>query len=186
MLLVDFCTAKLSGAKIIETVRRVSDLKGIFEDEQARLAIDPERIVYRVQAYFPVSEGTPGGLFWGNTVIEPGVVGKEYFMTKGHWHALRDRGEYYITVGGEGALILMDEGRKTWREDMRKGSVHYIPSHVAHRVANTGSEPLAFLACWPSDAGHDYQSIEQFGFSARVLNVDNKPRLVASTVKVPT
>ena len=50
---------------------------------------------------------------------------------------------------------------------MKPGSVHYIPGNVAHRVANTGNEPLIFLASWPSDAGHDYARIRETGFSKR-------------------
>jgi hypothetical protein len=58
----------------------------------------------------PVAEGTPGGLYWGTTFIQPGLVGDEYFMTKGHSHSLPDRAEYYITASGEGALILASGG----------------------------------------------------------------------------
>ena len=35
---------------------------------------------------------------------------------------------------------------------------------VAHRVANIGYSVLSFAACWPSDAGHDYQVILENGF----------------------
>jgi glucose-6-phosphate isomerase len=45
-------------------------------------------------------------------------------------------------------------------------------------VANTGSEPLVFIACWPSDAGYDYATIERRGFSARLLQRDGVPVLV--------
>src|SRR6185437_15999218 len=38
----------------------------------------------------------------GTTFIEPGCVGDEYFMTKGHFHAKRNRGEYYVTAAGSG------------------------------------------------------------------------------------
>jgi len=136
------------------------------------------QLVYRVQMFRPVAEGVVGGLFWGTTFVEPGLVGDEYFMTKGHFHVLRNRSEYYVTTGGEGALILMDEGRRTRFELMRPGSVHYIPSSHAHRVANTGSSVLSFLACWPSDAGHDYESVLEHGFSARLRRVDGSPFLV--------
>jgi len=35
---------------------------------------------YRVQVLVPVPDGTEGGLFWGNTVVESGRVGSEYFI----------------------------------------------------------------------------------------------------------
>jgi glucose-6-phosphate isomerase len=141
--------------------------------------MNPNQIVYRVQSFFPVAEGTDGGLFWGTTFLEPGRVGDEYFMTKGHFHSRRDRAEYYVTVAGSGALILMDETGRTWCEPMSSGSVHYVPAHAAHRVANTGETVLSFLACWPADAGHDYETILTRGFSARMLDVNGIPTLVA-------
>jgi len=120
---------------------------------------------------------TEGGLFWGSTVVEPGNVAGEYFMTHGHFHLKRDRTEYYATVTGEGALILMDESRKTWMERMFPGSLHFIPPRIGHRVANTGSAPLHFAACWPSDAGHDYDSIRSTVSAPALLKVDGKAKL---------
>jgi glucose-6-phosphate isomerase len=175
---VDFSTGKLTGEGVEDICRTIGDLEGVFRDEEAWRAMNPAQLVYRVQMFRPVEEGAVGGLFWGATLIEPGVVGDEYFMTKGHFHALRDRSEYYVTTAGQGALILMDESRQTRVELMRPGSVHYIPSHHAHRVANTGSDTLSFVACWPSDAGHDYRSILEHGFSARIRSVNGVPLLV--------
>lgn len=61
---------------------------------------------------------------------------------------------------------------------MKPGSVHYIPGKVAHRVVNTGDEPLVFLASWPSDAGHDYASIRTSGFGKRMVLRKGEPCLV--------
>lgn len=175
---MDFVFGALSGVGIVETRRTIADLGGVFRDKTARTEMDPAALVYRIQAFLPVAEGEEGGLYWGTTFIEPGRVGDEYFMTKGHHHAIRQRAEYYICTSGEGALILMDEQRRTWWEPMRRGSVHYIPAAVAHRVANTGDGVLSFFACWPSDAGHDYESILRDGFSARLRCIDGAPALV--------
>jgi oxalate decarboxylase/phosphoglucose isomerase-like protein (cupin superfamily) len=41
-----------------------------------------------------------------------GKVGKEYFMTKGHFHMRPDRAEFYRGVRGEGMLIMMDRNRE--------------------------------------------------------------------------
>ena len=175
---VDLSTGELLGSPVQNTVRTLLDLQGIFRDETARLAMDPDQPIYRVQASMPVPEGCQGGLFWGNTFIQPGTVGDEYFMTKGHFHADRSRSEYYLGLAGKGALILMDENRKTRFEVLERGSLHYIPPHTAHRVANIGESVLSFLACWPSDAGHDYQTIALEGFSARLRSVNGVPTLV--------
>ncbi len=177
-VVVDLRTGELRGSTVGSTVRTIADLRGVFGDEEARRALDPETVVYRVQSYQPAPEGTEGALAWGNTIIEPGRVGDEYFMTKGHFHKRRNRAEFYITVQGQGALILMDESRRTWYEPMQPGSVHYIPGGTAHRVANTGSSVLAFVACWSSDAGHDYESILASGVAARLLEVNGVPVLV--------
>jgi glucose-6-phosphate isomerase, archaeal len=175
---MDLSTGVLTGAGIRETCRTLGQLKGLFGDEKAASSMNPELLIYRVQAFQPVPEGEPGGLFWGATFIQPGLVGDEYFMTKGHFHALRDRAEYYVALQGEGALILMDENRRTWFEPMLPGSVHYIPARIAHRVANIGPDVLTFIACWPSDAGHDYETIVEGGFSARLRCVNGRPELI--------
>jgi glucose-6-phosphate isomerase len=117
------------------------------------------------------------------TEIQAGQVGDEYFMTHGHFHAKRDRAEYYGTIQGSGSLILMNEKRETRAEEMTLGSLHYIPGRTAHRVANTGTEPLSFWACWPSDAGHDYATIDSYGFGARMINLDGRPTLVPESLR---
>ncbi len=165
----------LKGEPVQHTVRKIKDLKHVFNDETIRSNMDQDKLVYEVQAYFPVEDGKEGGLFFGNSTIYPGKVGKEYFMTKGHFHKIKDRAEYYWCIQGQGMLILMDENRKTWGEIMRPGSLHYIPGGIAHRVANTGSEILRFGACWPSDAGHDYATIAENGFGARLFEENNIP-----------
>ncbi len=167
----------LEGKNITKSEKRIKDLGNVFANEAARQLINPDLLVYNVQAHLPVKEGTPGGLYFGTTIIQPGKVGNEYFMTRGHFHANADRAEYYWGVQGEGMLILMDEYRTTWAEKMFPGSLHYIGAKIAHRVANTGETPLIFGACWPSDAGHNYEEIELQGFSARLLEIEGKPFL---------
>lgn len=170
----------LPAGQVRESVKTLGQLTGIFANEAAWRAMDPDTVVYRVQAWCPVPEGTEGAQFWGSTVVEPGRVDSEYFMTHGHFHLKRDRTEYYGTTQGEGALILMSEDRETRIEPMSPGSLHFIPPNTAHRVANTGDVPLRFVACWPSDAGHDYGSIRELGFGARLLKVKGRPTLVKS------
>jgi glucose-6-phosphate isomerase, archaeal len=177
-IMANFSSGKLVGERIQLLARAIKDMKGIFRDENARQSLNQDAVVYRVQGVHPVAEGEEGGLFWGTTFIEPGMVGDEYFMTKGHFHANRCRGEYYLTVTGRGALIFMDENRRTTFESMQPGTLHYVPAHTAHRVANIGESVLACWACWPSDAGHDYDSIASRGFSARLRRVNGVATLV--------
>jgi glucose-6-phosphate isomerase, archaeal len=173
----DFSSGMLTGPVIGRTSKTLGEMTWAWRDRTALTALDPATIVYSVEYWKPVEEGRTGGLFMGTTAIEPGRVGSEYFMTQGHFHVLRDRPEFYLTVAGEGGLILMDEAGTRW-EQMTPGSLHYIPGGVAHRVANTGNARFVILACWPSDAGHDYDPIRQTGFGARLLDVNGKPALV--------
>lgn len=173
-------TGLLDGPEVTTTLKTLGELRPIFADQAAAAAMPSATKVYRVQIFAPVAPGLKGGLFWGQTEIQPGKVGNEYFMTKGHFHEIRNRGEYYAAFQGAGILLLMDEARVTRSEAMTSGSIHYIPGDTAHRVVNTGSVPLVFSACWPSDAGHDYESIAARGFSARVIELDGVPTLVAA------
>lgn len=177
--ITEFIQDRLKGSSVIRKSTCLKDLKGLFQDEQVRAAMPQDKILYDVDAYLPVSEGTTGGLFFGITRIQPGKVGNEYFMTRGHFHAQSDRGEFYWGIKGKGALILMTRDRESRVEEMYPGSLHYIPAHTAHRVANTGNELLSFGACWPADAGHDYNEIAVNGFSAALLDVNGKPELIS-------
>jgi glucose-6-phosphate isomerase len=177
----DLKTGKLNSQQTVASKKEIQQLAGVFADETERQKMNPSEIVYAVESYLPVAEGKQGGLFWGVTTILPGKVGDEYFMTRGHFHAEPDTAEFYWGMLGEGVLIYMDEDGNSWAEAMSPNSLHYIAGCVAHRVANTGSEPLVFGACWPSDAGHDYETINKKGFSARLVEKDGKPVLVKST-----
>ena len=175
---ITFIDEKLEGNNIDKIDRKLKNLKDIFFDKEALEKMDGDTIVYEVESYFPVEQNTEGGLFYGITYIHPGTVGNEYFMTKGHFHKIRNRGEFYCTLQGEGMLILMDENRNTWAERMYPGSIHYIKGNTAHRTANTGDTILSFSAFWPSDAGHDYATISEEGFSKILVKQDGKPALV--------
>jgi glucose-6-phosphate isomerase len=160
-------TGRLEGANVVESRRVVGDLKGYWEDEDAALSKASE-LLYTTQTWMPVQEGLEGAVLWGNTTLESGVVGNEFFMTRGHWHTNRTRCELCITVSGSGELLLMDESRKCRTEAMSPGSTHYVDGSMAHRTVNTGREPLVFLCAWPADCGHEYEEILRQGFGTRI------------------
>jgi glucose-6-phosphate isomerase len=168
---------KLTGPNIDRLIRKLKDLDDIFSDKEAYAKMDGETLVYEVASSFAVPENTEGGLFYGITYIHPGKVGKEYFMTKGHFHSIRNRAEYYCTLEGEGMLLLMDEAGATRAEKMIPGSIHYIPGNTAHRTANVGDSILSFSAFWPADAGHDYEIIAKNGFSKILIDNNGVPAL---------
>ena len=171
------------GLKMSE--KKLGQLTGIFRDQQAWGQLDPETVVYRVWWWEPVAPGTEGGMFWGLTEIQPGRVGGEYFMTRGHWHVIRNRAEFYGTVAGTGKLLLMDRAGRTWLEDMTPGSLHYVAGEVVHRIVNTGDVPIRVIACWPSDAGHDYEIREGRGFGARIVENHGAPVLIKTGIDNP-
>lgn len=169
---------QMTGEPVINQTRKLKDLKEIFHDQEAFDQLDQEKPAYTVQSWLPVADGTPGGLFFGVSTLYPGKVGNEYFMTKGHFHAQSDRAEFYWGIQGKGMLVLMDRNRKTRAEEVYPGSLHYIGGEMAHRLANIGNENLIVGACWPSDAGHNYEEIAKNGFSARLVELDGKPILL--------
>lgn len=177
---VDYSNGNISGKDVINPIKKLKDVSTIFEDTNAFSKLNGEEIIYEVQAILPVKEGLEGGLFYGKTIIHPGKVGDEYYMTKGHFHQKTDRAEFYWGIEGEGMLLLMDEDRNCWAEKMFPGSLHYIDGYIAHRTVNTGDTNLSFGACWPSDAGHNYQEIMDNGFSARLKEVEGEPQLISS------
>ena len=171
-------TGHITGDGVALTVRTIADLLGVFLDESARAELDQKQVAYEVEAYEPVAEGTMGGVGLATTYLYPGKVGDEYLMTRGHYHANEDRPELEVTISGRGALVLMDRDRVTRIEEMRPGSVHPVSPGMAHRVANTGTETLVFVSYWASETGHDYATIREKGFSARVREIGDSAVLV--------
>lgn len=173
-----FSGKSLVGGRVEHLTRTLDGIESIFESPGLLTKEQREQVAYTVSSFLPEKEGTEGGLNFGITNLYPGLVGDEYFMTKGHFHSKRSTAEFYWGIEGEGALILMNEQGDVWAERVFPGSLHYIGGGIAHRVANTGHCILSFGACWPSDAGHDYGTIETNGFAARLKQVDGEPKLI--------
>ena len=170
--LLDLASGCLEPERRI-TERRLTDLEGYFR-------VDPrgeDTVVYRV--YDIPAPKTNSDLLCSTTVLEPGDVGGEFFMTKGHFHVQRDRAEIYIGLAGEGRLVMATEDGRRAVEPMSRGTVNYIPGGWAHRSINVGRDPLIFFAAYIGDAGHDYETIERDGFPLLVVRgEDDGPRIV--------
>jgi glucose-6-phosphate isomerase len=156
------------------TERTLRDMDGMF------LAPVPEsradEVVYAVSEIpVPVSGSN---LLSSTTVIQPGMVGDEYHMTKGHYHAVRDRAEIYVTLAGIGLLVMGTEDGRHQVEPMRRGTVNYIAGGWAHRSVNVGALPLVFYAVYVADAGYDYATIEEEGFPVLVVGREDGPEVV--------
>lgn len=169
--LVAWANGAFSHAPVICKITRIQDLAAVFADGQAWERCDPQCPVYTVEMLeTPAGEGA---LWTGVTHLNPGKVGNEFFMTRGHFHARREQGEVYFGLCGQGLLLLQDESGKTRLETVCEGSVHIIPGFTAHRLINTGSDILSALAVWPTIAGHDYAALSS-GFTLRVLEENQR------------
>lgn len=161
-MILDFSTGLFQGQSA-QSRRALGELAQIY----AGAIQNPDQLVYETHGCPGEVEGPPR-LLYATTILQPGDVDGEFFMTRGHFHTNPDRGELMWTLRGTGALILMDRARATWMEEMTPGSTHDIDGRHAHRVANTGDEPLVFLVAWMSDCGHEYDSIREQGFGKRL------------------
>jgi glucose-6-phosphate isomerase, archaeal len=161
-------------------VRRLSEMRTAYADDAAagRLIADGgDPVVYRGYDA-PVPE-EPGHLVYRTTIIAPGRVGDEYFMTKGHHH-VRDSAEFYLGMAGTGLMVLQDRSGEVKVENLTPALSVYVPPGWAHRTVNTGDDDLIFLAVYFGDAGHDYASIEENGFAVRVVATSAGAEVVAA------
>ncbi|HKY53297.1 MAG TPA: glucose-6-phosphate isomerase family protein, partial [Anaerolineales bacterium] len=117
-----------------------------------------------------------GQLHYGLGIIQPGKVGHEYFMTRGHLHAWRPAAEVYICLQGQGMVILEHETEAIANVvSFSANSVVYVPGYTAHRTVNIGDQPLVYWGVYSSEAGHDYETIQERNFNQVVIELDGKP-----------
>lgn len=169
-------SARLGSRPLTE--RYLADLRGCFADAAAfDVALAKSNpLIYEVSAVEPANGD--GQLHYGLGIVQPGRIGAEYYLTKGHYHMHRAAAEVYIGLSGEGAMVLEDEATGETRLAPLTGrSVVYVPGHTAHRTVNTGNVPLVYFGVYPSDAGHDYAAIAKKNFSHIVVATSNGPQL---------
>src|SRR5512133_1591049 len=105
--------------------RRLSSLKGQFSDTQAyekMLAVE-DSLIYEV--YEIRRPAVSGELLSGISIIHPGKVGREFYMTKGHFHAVLDTAEIYICLKGEGCMVMENPEGETCVKPLVPGEVLY-------------------------------------------------------------
>lgn len=178
--LVDFDSETGLSKTAATTKRYLSNMKNVFADqEEAEMILASEDpVIY--EFYELGCPERPGDLLFGTTIIYPGKVGSEYYMTKGHFHTVLETAEVYYTLSGEGYMVMENPEGETLEEPLSKGAALYVPKRHAHRTVNTGSEPLVLFFAFAADAGHDYGSIELKGFHKIVLEKDGKPFITAN------
>ncbi len=166
---IDFAELVMS-APDVHNQRPASAMRGYYQDNAAL-----ERLIaegHDPMHYETFEKRVPeeyGHLLFCISKIQPGLVGEECFMTKGHYHTRINTGEIYFCLGGEGYMVMKTPEGQFDTQKMVKGSLVYVPPYWAHRSVNSGTEPLTMLAIWPADAGHNYGDIEKEGFPRRIF-----------------
>lgn len=158
--------------------RRLSSLRNKFMDREAyesRLK-DEDSLVYEV--YENSRPEQPGELNSGLSILHPGQVGGEYYMTKGHYHTVRGTAEIYYCMQGKGVLLMENVEGEVSIEELFPGRVVYVTPEWAHRSINVGDEDLVTFFVYPANAGHDYGTIDSVGFRKRLFAQNGEPTVI--------
>jgi len=155
-------------------IRRLSDVIDIFQDKKAaEEALKENPIIYKVYNVQIPEES--GHLQHCISIVYPGKIGNEYYMTKGHFHKIKETSETYLTLKGKGKLVMQTPDQKSKVLNMKEGSISYIPPYWAHRTVNIGDEALIFFGVYRGDAGHNYGIIEKKGMAIIVVEEEGRP-----------
>lgn len=175
----DLTTGMCGSGKEKPTYRYVADMIHQFHDQAAakELIRQGDQLLYAFYELNQIPESA-GELKFGTSIVYPGLVGDEYFMTKGHFHTILDTSEVYYCLSGEGYMLMETPEGDVSLEKLEPGVAVYVPPRYAHRSINTGNTPMVTFFVFRSDAGHDYGTIEQKGFRKLLVKRDDKPTLV--------
>ena len=124
------------------TRRFLSQMKGMYADDAAYEATVSANDAIVYDFYELGLPETPDNLLFGTSIVYPGKVGSEYFMTKGHFHTILDTAEVYYCLSGKG-YMLMENPEGDWDAQLlTPGRAVYVPGRYAHRSINIGDEKL--------------------------------------------
>jgi glucose-6-phosphate isomerase len=151
-----------------------------FDGEAFERALGKEdRVLYEV--YEIRRPEKAGELLMGVSIVHPGLIGDEYFMTKGHFHTILETAEVYYCLKGSGIMVLESPEGDWAVERLSPGTVLYVTPCWAHRSVNIGkNEDLIMLYVYPGQAGHDYRTIEVQGFRKRIVERDGQLEIVGN------
>jgi glucose-6-phosphate isomerase len=160
------------------TKRYLSNMKGMFADDAAyeEMVKNDNPLAYEFyELGFPEKDSD---LLFGTSIVYPGKVGNEYFMTKGHFHTILDTAEVYYCLSGKG-YMLMENPEGDWdAQELTPGKAVYVPGRYAHRSINVGNEPLVTFFVFRADAGHDYGTIETKGYRKLIVENNGKVEII--------
>ncbi len=105
--------------------RRLSALRGQFLDQETynKMLSARDQLIYEV--YEIKRPEVEGEILMGISIVHPGKVGQEFFMTKGHYHSVLETSEVYYCLRGEGYMVMEDSRRRYLRRAprSRKGPI---------------------------------------------------------------
>ena len=163
----------------VSTKRKLSQMQDMYADaEAAQKAVDAgDPVVY--EFYELGAPEHEGDLAFGTSITYPGKIGKEYYMTKGHFHTILETAEVYYTLSGEGYMLTENPEGEVKLHKLTPGKAVYVPQCYAHRSINTGNTPLVTFFVFRGDAGHDYGTIETKGYRKLVVEgADGQPEMI--------
>jgi glucose-6-phosphate isomerase, archaeal len=149
-------------------VRNASSMRGHYADSRALDNLIQQGDPLHYEVFEKLVPQEYGQLLFGISKLQPGTVGDECFMTKGHYHAVAETCEIYLCLCGRGYMLMKTSAGECRAEPMQPGRLVYVPPYWAHRSVNVGDDPLITLFIYPADAGHNYGDIEQEGFPQRI------------------
>jgi glucose-6-phosphate isomerase len=158
--------------------RRLSSMQNQFNDLRAYQRMLEVEDVLLYEVYASQRPELVGELLHGISIVHPGKVGDEYYMTKGHFHSVLETAEAYYCLKGRGFMVMENPEGEWSVEALVSGRVLYVPPRWAHRSVNTGTDDLVTFFVYPGHAGHDYGTIEKQGFRKLVVERGGQARIV--------
>jgi glucose-6-phosphate isomerase len=159
-------------------IRKLSSMKNQYLDETSYNEMIKKEDIILYEVYEKLVPEIEGGLIQGLSIVHPGKVGKEYFMTKGHFHSVLETAELYFCLKGYG-YMMMETHEGDWSaEELLPYTALYIPGRWAHRSINVGNEDLLMLFVYPAHAGHNYATIETRGFRKLIVEDKGSPKII--------
>jgi glucose-6-phosphate isomerase len=160
-------------------IRKLSSMVGQYLNVEAFQVMleNGDPVLYEV--YEIRCPEVAGELSHGISIVHPGKVGQEYFMTKGHFHTVLETAEVYYCLKGQGLMVLETPEGDWAIEELNPGRVLYVPPRWAHRSINISqADDLVTFFVYPANSGHDYGTIEQQGLRKLVVEEAGQPKII--------
>jgi len=154
------------------STRKKSDLAEVLADKSIALSVDPAYFMYRnVRLAGDEAELRERGLRFDLTVIPPGMLGKEYTKTLGHYHPQKPGTAYYYpelyyVVSGQASYVLQRRVAEDRVDDVilarvAAGNAVVMPPNYGHVTVNELNEPLVMANWVDTSFESEYENYER-------------------------